>query len=152
VFACAQRTGAAVRESLRQDSPGGSRRLCSTLAAAPVLLAHAEVTETQIGRIISPTPGTNHRHGRRAETSDRRRASAEQSTTASLAFRAASTRIIVIVVQTQSNHLNQQAAIACTLSFQCVSLVAHDHGNHSWETSVQQQQALGSSAACLSMG
>ena len=33
----------------------GSRCLRSTFAAAPVLFAHAAVTETQIGRIISPT-------------------------------------------------------------------------------------------------
>ena len=33
----------------------GSRRLRSTLAAAPVLFAHAVVTEIKIGRIISPT-------------------------------------------------------------------------------------------------
>ncbi len=32
----------------------GSRRLHSTLAAAPVLFAHAVVTETNIGRIINP--------------------------------------------------------------------------------------------------
>ena len=32
----------------------GSRRLRSTLAAAPVLFAHAVVTEIEFGRIISP--------------------------------------------------------------------------------------------------
>jgi hypothetical protein len=36
-----KRTSAALRESLRRDCPGGSRRLRSTLAAAPVLFAHA---------------------------------------------------------------------------------------------------------------
>ncbi len=33
----------------------GSRRLRSTLVAAPVLFAHAIVTEIKIGRITSPT-------------------------------------------------------------------------------------------------
>ena len=32
----------------------GSHRLCATLAAAPVLFAHAAVIETKIGKIISP--------------------------------------------------------------------------------------------------
>jgi hypothetical protein len=42
--ACTQRTGAAICESLWQDRPAGAgsrRRLRSTLAAAPVLFAHA---------------------------------------------------------------------------------------------------------------
>ena len=43
--AYAQRTGAAARVSLRRDRPADSRRLHSTLAAAPVLFAHAVVTE-----------------------------------------------------------------------------------------------------------
>ncbi len=42
--ACAQRTGAPACKSLRRDRPGGSYRLCSALAAAPVLFVHATIT------------------------------------------------------------------------------------------------------------
>jgi hypothetical protein len=49
-----EKTGAAARESLRRDRPGGLTCLRSTLAAVPVLFAHAVVTVPKIGRITSP--------------------------------------------------------------------------------------------------
>ncbi len=48
-------TGAAARESLRRDRPGGLTHLRFTLAAAPVIFAHAVVTEIEIDRITSPS-------------------------------------------------------------------------------------------------
>jgi hypothetical protein len=44
VSACAQRTSAATRESLRRVASTGSRCLRSTPAVAPVLFAHAVIT------------------------------------------------------------------------------------------------------------
>ncbi len=56
VCARTQRTGAAARESLGEIALSGLRRLHSTLAAVPVLFAHAVVTAAK--NRTSATPNT----------------------------------------------------------------------------------------------
>ena len=53
--ACANRTGAAARETLRQDRPEGSRRLHSTLKTAPVVFAQALATAAKANSFTTPS-------------------------------------------------------------------------------------------------